>query len=63
MSRNKELIDTLNKNDKVSLVYYNEEQFEGYVHSIDEETLTINEFVSDIYRTFQHSNILEIEKI
>lgn len=58
-----EIIDALNNNDKVSLVYNTEEQFEGFVHAIDEENLTINEFVSNIFRTFKRINIIEIEKI
>jgi len=59
----KETIQSLKKNDKVTLVYTGDELFEGYVHSVDVETITIHEYVSDVYRTFHCTEIIEIEKV
>lgn len=59
----KEVINTLQKNDKVRIIYINDEEFEGYVESISHNHLTIHEYVSDIYRTFNLQQILEIESI
>lgn len=59
----KEMIQSLKMNDKVTLVYKGDEQFEGYVNSINSETITIHEYVSDVYRTFHCEEIIEIEKV
>ena len=59
----KEVINTLQKNDKVRIIYVNDELFEGYVESISENHLTIHEYVSDSYRTLNRQQILEIESI
>lgn len=32
----------------------------GFITAIDEESITINEFVADVDRTFKHSEIAEI---
>jgi len=58
-----EVINTLKENDKVVITYANEELFEGYVDSISESHLTIHEYVSNMYRTFNRQQILEIESI
>lgn len=60
----KQIINSLNKNDKVSIVYgENGDIFEGYVDAITNDYLIIHEYVSDIYRTFNQNQIIEIQKI
>ncbi|GLO68357.1 MULTISPECIES: hypothetical protein [Oceanobacillus] len=59
-----QIINSLNKNYKVSIVYgENGDIFEGYVDSITDDYLIIHEYVSDIYRTLYHDQIIEIQKI
>lgn len=60
----RKVINSLNKNDKVWIVYgENEDIFEGYVDSITDEYLIIHEYVADIYRTLNQNQIIEIQKI
>lgn len=60
----KDLINSLRKNDKVSIVYGEDSEiFEGFISSISEDHLTIHEYVSDTYRTFLVEFIVEIQKI
>lgn len=60
----KEVINSLSKTDKVTIVYgENEDIFQGYFDSITEEHLIIHEYVSDTYRTFNLNQIIEIRKI
>lgn len=59
-----EAINTLNKNDKVMIVYgENAELFKGYVDSVSENHLIIHEYVMDNYRTLNKRNIKEISKV
>ena len=59
-----QIINSLNKNYKVSIVYgENGDIFEGYVDSITDDYLIIHEYVSDIYSTLYHDPIIEIQKI
>ncbi|MGG4037833.1 hypothetical protein [Heyndrickxia ginsengihumi] len=60
----KEVIKTLKKNEKLSIVYgENEELFQGYVSDITDNHLILHEYVSDVYRTFNISKIMEINRI
>lgn len=58
------MIKTLKKNDKVMIVYgENNELFQGYVTEITENNLLLHEYVPNIYRTLSKGAIKEISKI
>lgn len=57
-----EIINTLQRNDKVFLDD-GSSPYEGYVVRVDEESITINIYVPDINKTFQRDDIVEISVI
>ncbi|WP_025731513.1 hypothetical protein [Heyndrickxia ginsengihumi] len=60
----KEVIKTLKENEKLSILYgENEEHFQGYVSTITDNHLILHEYVSDVYRTFSINRIIEISRI
>lgn len=57
-----DIVPSLNKNEKVSVVQDDSSFFEGYVESKTEEHLTIIEYVTGQNRVFRIDDIVEIEK-
>lgn len=58
-----ELINTLKRHEKVTIVYgENQDFYEGYIDSVSEKHVILHEYVSDIYRTFNRDQISEVEK-
>lgn len=63
MNNTNNVIDTLKKNDKVTIEYHDGNCYVGYVEHVEEHHLTIHDYVPDVYRTFNREDIIEIARI
>ena len=57
-------LDDLKRNDKIMIVYgESADFFQGYLTEINGNNIILQEYVTDIYRTFSLDSVLEISKV